>query len=228
MSSINQKYTFSYSQPAEYHFSHDSVFLAQFVFEYIQQNNNTEINSVADLCAGCGVIGLDLLCHMNKNKMTEPTSIDFIEVQEIYQKHFTENTAELKKLIQTSTVLNFVNKNYESISDQLGFKSKYDLIACNPPYFNKNQGKLSPSDFKNRCRFFMDSDFFNLMKSIQFSLALKGNAFILLRSLRDHKQSHPLVEVSAMLGLSSVCVGQIRGTDVIQICHNEGKTEYEK
>ncbi len=47
-------------------------------------------------------------------------------------------------------------------------------------------GKLSPSDFKNRCRFFIDSDLKNLIEFIQRSLSHEGVAFVLLKDLTQN------------------------------------------
>ena len=77
-----------------------------------------------------------------------------------------------------------VCKNGKHIEPQ--FAGKYRLIVCNPPYFLPEQGKHSPSDFKNRCRFFLDSSFDKLIESINQSLAMDGEAFLLLRDLEDH------------------------------------------
>jgi len=79
------------------------------------------------------------------------------------------------------------------------------------------QGKLSPSEFKNRCRFFIDSDFINLLKFIKHALSQTGTAFVLLRSLSDHNDSHDIEKISEDLNLSYQIVGQIRGADVIAL-----------
>jgi tRNA1Val (adenine37-N6)-methyltransferase len=212
-SSINQKYTFQYSQPEEYHFSHDSVFLAQFVFDWLKKNPNFKINNLADVCAGCGIIGMDLLFHLNENQCKLPAQTDFIEVQNVYESHFEKNKTELNQ----KTELNFINANYADLAINEKYKSKYDLILCNPPYFKVGQGKLSPSQFKNRCRFYMDSDFLSLVKFIKHSIAESGMAFVLLRSLKDHGTDWGLDQLSNQFDLNFEIVGDVRGTDVLKI-----------
>ncbi|MEQ1722948.1 MAG: SAM-dependent methyltransferase, partial [Pseudobdellovibrio sp.] len=93
-------------------------------------------------------------------------------------------------------------------------KEKYDLIISNPPYFRKEAGLLSPNEFKNRCRFFLDSDFTSLIKAIEYSLAKGGRAFVLLKSLEEHgvsieKEFHSL---KSSLGLQNL--GLIRDTSL--------------
>jgi len=158
MTSINPHYTFQYSQPDEYHFSHDSVFLARKVFEEIRNENITQYE-VLDLCAGCGIVGLDFLFHCNKELNLFPKRCDFVEVQEVYEDYFKKNASNISK-----NICHFLNMNYSKLTQE---NRKYDLILCNPPYFNLGQGALSPSTFKNRCRFFIDSDFNTLLTTIK-------------------------------------------------------------
>lgn len=213
MSSINPYYTFHYSQPEEYHFSHDSVFLARRAFEILQNEDVRDLQGL-DLCAGCGIIGLDFLFHFKQQNLPCFKSFDFLEVQEIYQEHFNKN---LKSLNSATTSVRFINKNYiELIKEESS--NTYDLILCNPPYFHSGQGKLSPSDFKNRCRFFLDSDFKSLLQAIENSLALNGRGFILLRSQKEHGWD-VLEEARSIFStrIKMSTIEEIRGTNVILV-----------
>ncbi len=98
--------------------------------------------------------------------------------------------------------------------------SKSVNYLIEPDSFNLGQGKLSLSEFKNRCRFFMDSDFEHLLKSIRASLKADGVAFVLLRSLKDHKIEYDLKKLSQDFGVGLEIVGDIRGTDVLKIQKN--------
>jgi tRNA1Val (adenine37-N6)-methyltransferase len=172
-------YTYKYSQPEEYHFSLDSIEMAWAVAEdlkarALKADKNFEI---LDLCCGCGVIGFELNFHW-----PSASRIDFVDVQEAYRSHFDRNRA----LVLTPVDFRFYNINYEVISTREDFKGKYHLILCNPPYFDLRQGPLSPSDLKNRSRFFMDSTFEKLILSLHFALAPFGEAFVLIRDLSDH------------------------------------------
>jgi tRNA1Val (adenine37-N6)-methyltransferase len=189
-------FTYEYSQPEEYHFSLDSVEMPLKVAEYLKDTySEKELRSwqALDLCAGCGVVGFELLYHLPALK-----KMDFLEVQEAYIPHFEKNKAQalvhanslkpkLAAVGKTATepTYNFICENYEALL-QPQFAHKYRLIVCNPPYFLPEQGKHSPSDFKNRCRFFLDSTFEKLIESTIQSLAMDGEAFLLLRDLEDH------------------------------------------
>lgn len=217
MSSINPHYTFQYSQPEEYRFSHDSVMLARKVFERVSASSMENWRGL-DLCSGCGIVGLDFLFHARKEKGAAPAIFDFVEVQGIYQPHFEEN---LKRLGSVPTATRFLNINYSQLLQDPSYFNSYDLIVSNPPYFRLGQGKLSPSDFKNRCRFFMDSDFATLLQAIKKALSPQGQAYILLRDLDDHgwdafSESQSLLaptfkieEVDDIRGTALVCISAI-------------------
>jgi tRNA1Val (adenine37-N6)-methyltransferase len=175
MASINSFPTFKYSQPEDYHFSHDSVFLARQIFE---KHKNELVNyQILDLCAGCGVVGIDLVFHQLKESIFKG-EIDFIEIQDVYKNHFEKN----KKLLMSEfpdhdLKMNWIQKNYAEIQDD----KKYDLIVSNPPYFLKESGVLSDNEFKNRCRFFLDSGWKELILFMQNSLKANGKAYFLVR-----------------------------------------------
>jgi tRNA1(Val) A37 N6-methylase TrmN6 len=215
MSSINPYYTFEYSQPEDYRFSHDSVFLARQVFELVNKEKISSLQ-VLDLCSGCGIIGLDFIFHARK-ELGLTLKMDFLEVQQIYRPHFEINC---ERLGQTNTQIQFIQKNYETLLNA-EHCSQYDLLLCNPPYFFVGMGKLSPSDFKNRCRFYIDSNFEILLKAIAHCLAPKGQAYVLLRDLPQHgwdalKETQSLLEGLCTLQL----LGDIRGTRLIMISKN--------
>ncbi len=209
VTTINSHPTFVYSQPDAYRFSHDSVFLARAVFDRVA-GQVTEKYKVLDLCAGCGIVGLDFLFHCKEELGFTPATCDFIEVQDEYAKHFRENR---RRLGEVKCELKFLAINYSALGAQA---EKYDLVICNPPYFRVGQGKLSASKFKNRCRFFMDSDFSTLLKSIAYSLKPTGEAYVLLRELDDHGID-AFAEAQALINAHLEIVADIRGTNLLRI-----------
>ncbi|MCM2280682.1 MAG: RsmD family RNA methyltransferase [Bdellovibrionaceae bacterium] len=212
MSSINLRPTFHYSQPDAYRFSHDSVFLAQMAFDRLRQNI-TRHTRLLDLCAGCGIIGLDFLYHCRSELGFVPRSCDFVEVQNDYVTHFHENA---RRLAADDCELRFLEQNYAHLLD--GPPNLYDFVLCNPPYFRVEQGSLSPSAFKNRCRFFLDSDFQTLLESIVHTLKTNARAYVLLRDLNAHGWS-PLTEAAQYLGNRAQLqiIGDVRGTPVVEL-----------
>lgn len=213
MSSINLHYTFNYSQPEEYHFSHDSVFLARRVFELLGAADLSAARAL-DICSGSGIVGLDFLFHRREAGLSVPADFDFLEIQEAYRSHFQEN---VNRLGEIQTQCHFVRKNYDDL--QLPeYAGKFDLVLCNPPYFLQSQGKLSPSEFKNRCRFFIDSDLKNLLLGIGNCMTAQGAAYMLLRDLPEHRWN-VLEEAKKILAgkLQVEILGEIRGTHFVRL-----------
>jgi tRNA1Val (adenine37-N6)-methyltransferase len=200
-------FTYQYAQPEEYRFSLDSVEMAWEVAQHLRSRPMRRLRLVAagessdaggegdplskslsrmqvlDLCAGCGIVGFDFQYHM-----PEIEKIDFVEIQNTYKSYFEKNL-EMVLLRRPQLVdknFNFLEMNYEDLMKDEKFHHHYDLILCNPPYFFPEQGKMSPSEFKNRCRFYLDSTFAKLIESIDYCLAMEGEAYVLVRPLDDH------------------------------------------
>lgn len=204
MSTINPHYTFHYSQPDAYRFSHDSVFMARQVFEFLRAEG-AEISQwhCLDLCSGTGVIGLDFLFHWREAGLRLPQRFDFLDVQEIYREHFERN-AETWRSGAEACPTHFLHCNYERLL-RPEFRGAYDLIVCNPPYFPAGSGRLSPSEFKNRCRFFLDSDEATLLAAVANALSPQGRCYMLARSVpRDAPKTLQISDA-----------GDIRGTRLL-------------
>ena len=216
MTTINPHFTMNYAQPGEYNFSHDSVFLARLAFDYVK-HNQTDVRHVLDLCSGCGVVGLDFLFHLKTNSTILPSAIDFLEIQSVYLPFFSTNCQTLERSINFKIPLNFLNLNYADVRNNLDFSQKYNLILCNPPFFRHGQGTLSPSDFKNRCRFFIDSDFKNLISSIGYLLAPGGKALVLIKALKDHGVDIFKELETSTNGLAFQRINTLRGIEVFEL-----------
>jgi tRNA1Val (adenine37-N6)-methyltransferase len=214
MSSINPYFTINYIQPLDYRFSHDSVFMAREVFNIIQ-SDKLNYSSILDVCAGCGIVGLDLAFHIEKENLTQLNRLDFIEIQKVYEPFLNANIQTLNSIFNIKLKSDIYYQNYDAFPHS-ELDEKYDIIVCNPPYFRTTQGKLSPSEFKNRCRFFIDSNLTSLINCFERSLKVGGSAFVLLHSLQDHK-INIMNELPYFPNLKIVPRGKIRSTDLFQL-----------
>lgn len=206
----NDIYTYDYFQPDEYRFSLDSVFLAQKVAGLIKNEPDLATWKVLDLCSGCGIIGLELSLHS-----PELRHIDFLEIQERYKTYFDQNVQMIYGE-RPAKHLRFLNINYADLLSE--DHNQYDLIISNPPYFLQGEGLLSPSEFKNRCRFFLDSDFKTLFENLVHALKPGRSAYVLVRKGTHHGRN-PLNDIQKILKSSAsaqIC-DEVRGTDIIQI-----------
>jgi tRNA1(Val) A37 N6-methylase TrmN6 len=203
-------FTYQYSQPDEYHYSLDSIEFAEWVAGQIKSEKDPETFRVLDLCAGCGVIGFELSWHLKGLR-----NIHFMEIQDIYTNHFHNNVS---KINRPELKFHWHRKNYEVLQQEV-WKDKFDLIVSNPPYFQPEQGMLSSSDIKNRCRFFIDSTYHQYILSLANTLAAEGTAYFLQRPL-DHHGSDLFAEAQNSLKNSGVIitkVAQIRACAVMEL-----------
>lgn len=163
---------------------------------------------------------MDFLFHRRAAGQSVPEVFDFLEVQEVYSEHFAVNRSRLGPI---GTHLNFLRRNYDTLAG-VEYADAFDLIVCNPPYFSPGQGKLSPSEFKNRCRFFIDSNLQNLLTGVLNSLKPGGACFMTLRQLSEHGFDI-LAEVRSFSEnkLQVEDVGQIRGTHLLKLTKAETK-----
>ena len=201
-------FTYNYQQPDEYHFSLDSIHLAKFVATQLKFHANLDSLKILDLCAGCGVIGMELSWHLQAVRQ-----IDFIEIQDIYTEYFYQNLAIVNR---PEVQFRWHLLNYDELHEKK-WESKFDLMISNPPYFQVGHGMLSPSKFKNRCRFYLDSSFPSYIRALENSLANKGKAYFLLRPLKHHGLDlfSDIPKILQETSVTAKKISHIRGTDII-------------
>ena len=213
MRKLTELFSYEYSQPKEYHFSLDSIEMARSIAELWRPSAELDSLRVLDLCAGSGVVALELR-HLRPGLQR----LDFVEVQEIFIPHLERN---LKIAGCDARRCKIYPNNYEILLDP-EFSKTYDLIVCNPPYFRREQGKLPPDEIKLRAKFFIDSTFEKLIESIEHSLSPTGEAFILVRDLSDHGWD-TLSDLRVLIRGKLFCemVADIRGTLLLRLYRNQ-------
>lgn len=145
-----------YQQPDFYHFSEDSIELVKFI-----SKKSLSFDSIIDFCAGCGVIGIELLDKYPKIKR-----LDFIELQKNYHPYIKLNLEE-----------HFVSTSIFSKIPHLS--RKYDLVVMNPPYFNTSKSRSSSNPKKDLCRRISQENYDLLYRGIKGLMHNHSNAFVL-------------------------------------------------
>jgi len=168
------KQNLNYSQPTFYKFNEDSITLVK----YVQKNFKFFENiNVLDLCSGCGVIGLELLYYADVR-----FKLDLMEKQIEFKVYLNSNKLLLKNNIDD---IKIIISDFSSESQRKS--SSYDLIVCNPPYFEAGRSRLSANINRNICRHFIDNTYTDLIKAISKLLKLSGTAYIITRQLLEEE-----------------------------------------
>jgi tRNA1Val (adenine37-N6)-methyltransferase len=153
-----------YQQPEFYRFNEDSIRLVKWI---VEKKYNPQ--SVLDLGAGCGVIGIELARALN------PEVLTLIDVQTVFLTFMEKNC---QTFVPSSTQYSVYITSFSDFSPQ----RKYDLIVCNPPYYLPGRGEVSKDPNRSIARTFLRDSWPVLLKTISDSLADNGRAFIVLKN----------------------------------------------
>ena len=160
-----------YSQPDFYRFSEDSTKLVHFIYQSLKFRPQ----SILDIGAGCGVIGLELA------QLYRPSSILLIEPQEAFWPYLEKNILELYPRAEI----------VRSLISQYSSTVKFDLIVSNPPYFFKGEGRVSPIKEKQMSRTWEEDNLNILIEKMIVLLNSSGEGWI---SLRAEKKAIEIVK----------------------------------
>ena len=153
-----------YSQPDFYRFSQDSTELVNYVREHVHQN----IVSILDVGTGCGLLGIEAANHFSNLEL-----LVLLEPQKEFNQYIQHNLENFLKTHCSVQIRNTILSKYET-------NQKFDLIVCNPPYFSKGHGRVSPNVHKQACRTFSWDDPESYMKRIVSLLEDDGQLYILI------------------------------------------------
>lgn len=151
-----------YSQPHFYHFSEDSLHLAKFIIE-----KEKYISHLLDLCAGSGVIGIEVA-----NGVDYISKLSFVEIQNDFLPHIEWN---LKNKLIKDIPCEIIQNSLSNVVVE-----KVDIIAANPPYFKKNSSRLSPNLKKAIARHFVEDTQEDFFKFLERNLSPQGRAYFIV------------------------------------------------
>lgn len=154
-----------YSQPDFYHFNQDSIILVNEVIKRLKS-----INSLLDIGAGCGVLGIEIARTIVVNRLT------LLEAQPDFIPFLRENVGYFIPHINVS----IVNKRIHEMDDSL-----FDVIVCNPPYYLPGHGIPSKDEKRNIARTFILDSWEILLHKIKSNLSPDGVAFVLIPELKS-------------------------------------------
>ena len=177
----------NYSQPSFYRFSDDSIWLAHTIAHKINGHCNSQTMrslKVLDLCAGCGVVGIEFLSQINQ--LNSFQQITFLELQADFKTHIEDNWQQFA--VKSNAIFLNINIEITSLgnkmkSSSISSEEKFDIILSNPPYFAKGTGIPSPNSYKNRCHFFDVDDLELFENFIAKNLKPSGRGFFVGPSL---------------------------------------------
>lgn len=125
---------------------------------------DNDVKSVLDIGMGTGLLSL-MLAQRNRQ-----IQIDGIEIDATAYTQANEN-------IQSSAWADRIKVHQGNVNN-ISLAKKYDLIICNPPFFNKSL--LGPNEQRNAARHTISLSYEQLLAAIEKNLAAEGDAFILL------------------------------------------------
>lgn len=153
-----------YSQPDFYRFNEDSIKLVDWV-----QTREVLAESILDLGAGSGIIGIELARILKLKELT------LVELQPEFLPHLESNC---QKFLPKSVSYSIIMKSFLDFnSDQ-----KFDLIVCNPPYYLPGEGELPKNPNRALARSFLTDSWPVLLSKICSNLSARGKSFIVLKN----------------------------------------------
>ena len=161
-----------YSQPDFYRFNQDSTALINWILK-----TQGHADSILDLGAGSGIIGIELARLMKAKKLC------LVEVQSEYLEHLKINSER------------FLEETQIHISSFGEFPpQKFDLIVCNPPYYLPGKGELPADQRRAIARTFLVDSWEILLKKIE--QCLNGKCFIVLK--KDESLIRMIQKISSL------------------------------
>ncbi len=155
-----------YLQPAFYRFNQDSLELVRWI-----RTRVGAASSILDLGAGCGVIGIELA------RAFAPRDLVLVEAQEAFGEFLRKN---LDLFLGPGTRGEVELRRFSAFTPS----TRFELIACNPPYYLRGNGQESRDPRRGIARSFVLDGWPELAGCIDRSLGPTGRAYLVLKNER--------------------------------------------
>jgi len=152
-----------YLQPDFYRFNEDSIKLVHWIL-----NTGPKVQSLVDLGAGSGVIGIELA------RVLKPKDFILVELQNEFKSYLEHNCQEF---LPSEVIYNIVIKSFKEFTPQ----KKYDLVVCNPPYYLPGQGEKAKDPNRAIARSFLTDSWRTLIEKISQLLTIEGKGYLVLK-----------------------------------------------
>lgn len=153
-----------YLQPDFYRFNSDSLKLITFI-----QAQNLSPQSLLDMGAGSGILGIELARHFDVSHLT------LLELQKDFRELLEKNS---HTFLSRGTETEILIQSFEDFHPG----KKFDLIVSNPPYYLPGHGQESLDKRRMLARSFIQDGPKVLLKKMKEALAPKGRAYIVLKN----------------------------------------------
>lgn len=165
-------------QPDFYRFNEDSIRLVDFVLSELREKFQENL-SVLDLCAGCGIIGIDFYIKATQSGIS------------FHDMTFIEKNKKFKEFLEKNQVSLLDNKipvqNLFTAFEDLKLSKKFDLILANPPYFNESHHRKSQNPDRMTARSYSGEFMQDFIFFIKSHLKKEGQAVFLFPNLESDK-----------------------------------------
>ena len=166
---INDLYDYGYyiyQNPDYFKFSIDSVLLAEFVCVHKKKNK------VLDLCSGNAPV--PMILNIKYGDRVEITGVELQD--EIYE--LGKESIEYNKLDN----IKFIKEDVKNIPNVL--KEKFDIVTCNPPYFEVTGVNINDNEVKAIARHEIKIDLDGIVKVASKMIENKGYFYMVHRANR--------------------------------------------
>lgn len=157
-----------YQPKIGYRFSVDSLLLFNFI-------NLPRVKRIADLGAGCGIIGLLLA------RKYEKSMVALFEIQRELFEVAIKNI-EINSLQKRMEAFNLDMKEIPFLYPSL--KSSFDIVVSNPPFRKIRSGRINPYEGKAIARHEIAIDLQGVVSASEFLLRPRGRLFIIYHPSR--------------------------------------------